>query len=634
MMRSSPTSLLPLSLLPVGAALLMAALVLAPVAAADEARRAEPVHGLAMHGDLDYGPDFEHFAYAEPNAPKGGSITFAAIGTFDSLNPFIVRGVSAAGIGTIYDTLTSHARDEPFSEYGLLALSIEMPEDRSWVAYTLRPEARWHDGRPVTVDDVIFTLETLKTRGHPFYRAYYANVVSAEKAGERRVVFNFDGRVNRELPLIVGQMPILPKHHYEAVEFDRTTLTPPLGSGPYRVRQVDPGRSIVYERVPDYWGRDIPVNRGRHNFDEVRYEYYRDADIALEAFKAGQFDIRIENTAKNWATGYTGPAIDAGMIKLEEFADESGDGMQGFVFNTRRWFFQDPKVRRALAFAFDFEWTNQNLFYGQYKRTHSYFSGSELAASELPGEAELALLEPFRDRLPEEVFTTVYAPPESDGSGNIRANLRTALQLLREAGWEVQGGRLVHQESGRPMEFEILLVSPAFERISLPFTRNLEQWLGIRANVRTVDTAQYQNRTDSFDFDMVVTVWGQSLSPGNEQRDFWGSEAAVTHGSRNLAGIEDEVVDHLIDRIITADSREGLVAATRALDRVLQWGHYVIPHWHSPTTRIAYWDKIAWPETLPRFGLDLFAWWVDGDKERRVAAWRSRAPGARAATQN
>ena len=590
----------------------------------------EPVHGLSMFGELKYGPDFEHFEYADPNALKGGTLVMSAIGSFDSLNPYILKGSPATGLGLIFETLTVGTLDEPFSEYGLLAESIEMPEDRSWVAFTLRPEARWHDGEPVTVEDVIWTLETLKTKGHPFYRAYYANILRAEKAGERRVKMIFDGSMNRELPLIAGQMPVLPKHYYETREFDKTTLEPPLGSGPYKIKKLEPGRSIVYERVRDYWGADLPVNRGRFNYDEVRYEYFRDANVALEAFKAGVYDIRLENTSKLWATAYTGPAFDAGLIIKEEIPHERPTGMQGFVFNTRRDIFKNRKVREALAYAFDFEWTNTNLFYSQYTRTKSYFSNSELAATDLPSQAELELLEPFRDQLPEEVFTKVYEPPATDGSGNIRRNLRTALRLLKEAGWEVKDGKLRNAE-GKPMEFEILLVSPAFERVVGPFVKNLKR-LGIDVSVRTVDTAQYQNRLDQFDFDMVVTTWGQSLSPGNEQRNFWSSEAADTPGSRNLAGIKDPVVDYLIDKIITAPSREALVAATRALDRVLLWGHYVIPHWHIRVTRIAYWNKFSRPEVIPKYGLDLFTWWIDPVKVAALERREAMPGGAKAAT--
>jgi microcin C transport system substrate-binding protein len=589
-----------------------------------------PAQGVAMHGDLKYGPDFDHFDYVNPNAPKGGTVTFASIGTFDTLNPFIIKGTTADGLGFLFETLTVQSEDEPFSEYGLLAESIEMPEDRSWVAFTLRPEARWQDGKPVTVEDVIFSFETLKEKGLPFYRAYYKNVIKAEPAGERRVKFTFEETTNRELPLILGQLPILPKHYYENVEFDKTTLQPPLGSGPYRIKSLEPGRRIVYERVKDYWGADLPVSRGFYNFDEIRYEYYRDANVALEAFKAGGYDIRVENTSKFWATAYTGPMFNAGWIKKEEIPHELGTGMQGFVFNTRRSLFQDPKVREALAYAFDFEWTNRTIMYGLYDRTESYFSNTELAAEGLPSEAELQLLEPFRDQLPEEVFTQVYQAPSTDGAGGIRQNLRTALGLLREAGWSVEGGKLVNAE-GQPFRFEILLNGPSFERHTLPFIKNLER-LGIEATVRTIDPAQYQNRLNEFDFDMVVGTFGQSLSPGNEQREYWGSEAADIPGSRNIIGIKDPVVDQLIDKIIEAPTRADLVTATRALDRVLLWGHYVIPHFHSRTFRVAYWNKFDRPETTPPYGLPLFSWWVDPVKVAEVEQRKAAEGGAKADT--
>jgi microcin C transport system substrate-binding protein len=612
--------------LPLGLALTLALVTPASIRAQEVA----PSHGVAMHGDLKYGPEFEHFDYVNPNAPKGGTVTFASIGSFDTLNPFIIKGTGADGLGFLFETLTTQSQDEPFSEYGLLAESIEMPEDRSWVAFTLRPQARWHDGKPVTVDDVIFSFNTLKEKGLPFYRAYYKNVTKVEAAGERRVKFTFEQTTNRELPLILGQLPILPKHYYDNVEFDKTTLQPPLGSGPYRIKSLEPGRRIVYERVKDYWGADLPVNRGSWNFDEIRYEYYRDANVALEAFKAGAYDIRVENTSKFWATAYTGPMFDAGWIVKEEIPHELGTGMQGFAFNLRRPMFQDPKVRRALAYAFDFEWTNRTIMYGQYDRTESYFSNTELAAAGLPSAAELELLEPFRDQLPEEVFTEVYEAPSTDGEGGIRQNLRAALRLLGEAGWSVEGGKLVNGE-GQPFRFEILLNGPSFERHTLPFIKNLER-LGIQATVRAVDPAQYQNRLDEFDFDLVVASFGQSLSPGNEQREYWSSEAADIPGSRNVIGIKDPVVDHLIDRIIEAPTREDLVTATRALDRVLLWGHYVIPHWHSRTFRVAYWDKFDRPRTNPPYGLPLFSWWVDPVKVADVEQRKAAEGGAKAET--
>ncbi len=590
--------------------LLSALLLLIAPAPALAAADGEPSHGIAMHGELKYGPDFTNFEYANPDAPKGGSVVFSAIGTFDSLNPYILKGVPAAGLGLVFQSLTANSLDEPFSEYGEIAERITVPEDRSWVIFDINPRARWQDGRPITPEDVIFSLEILKTKGHPFYRAYYKDVVKVEKLGPRRVKFTFAPGTNRELPLIVGQMPVLPKHYWEGRDFAKVTLEPPLGSGPYRIKEVDPGRTIVYERVKDWWAADLPVNKGRYNFDEVRYEYYRDANVALEAFKAGRYDIRLENVSKFWATAYEGPALEAGWIQKVEIPIERPAGMQAFVFNTRRSIFKDRRVRQALAYAFDFEWTNKALFYGAYARTDSYFENSELEAVGLPGPKELELLEPFRDQLPPEVFTTDYEPPKTDGSGNIRRNLRTALKILREAGWEVRDGRLTNVESGEVMRFEILLVSPSFERVVAPFVKNLAR-LGIEATYRTIDAAQYQNRLNEFDFDMIVTVWGQSLSPGNEQRNFWSCEAARTPGSRNYAGICDPVVDALVEKLIQAPTREDLVAAARALDRVLLWGHYVIPHWYIPYARVAYWDKFGRPAINPKHGLDLFTWWID-----------------------
>lgn len=578
-------------------------------------------HGASMYGDLKYGPGFKHFEYVNPKAPKGGDVRLAAIGTFDSLNPFILRGVSAAGLGQVFESLMAGSADEPFSQYGLLAERIEMAADRSWVAFTLRPEARFHDGSAITADDVVWTFETLRTRGHPFFRSYYAQVVRTERVGPRRVRFAFAAGDNRELPLIVGQMPVLSRAYWSGRDFERTTLEPPLGSGPYRVETFEPGRSITYRRVKDHWGARLPVYAGRANFDSIRFDYYRDTTVALEAFKAGQYDFRQENVARNWAMAYTGPAIDQALIKREEIANEVPTGMQAYVFNLRRPIFQDRRVRWALGHAFDFEWTNRALFHDAYVRTTSYFSNSELASRGLPGPEELKILAPFRGKVPDEVFTRQYRPPATDGSGNIRDSLVEALRLLGEAGWTVKGGQLVNAR-GEPFQFEILGNDPTFERIALPFAKNLQR-LGITARVRTVDTAQYQNRLDNFDFDMTLVLWGQSLSPGNEQRDLWHSATADLPGSRNLAGIKDEVVDRLVELVIAAPDRPGLVARTRALDRVLLAGHYVIPHWHIRAWRVAYWDKFSRPAVAPQYALGfLDTWWVDTQKEAELARRR------------
>ena len=577
------------------------------------AQEVTPRHAIAMHGEPKYGPDFKYFDYVNPNAPKGGEVKLAAIGTFDNLNPYILKGVAAAGLGGLFETLLTNAEDEAFTEYGQLAESIEMPEDRSWVAFTLRKEARWHDGKPVTPEDVIFSLEILKTKGQPFFRFYFADVKKAEKTGPRTVKFTFSGGENRELPLIVGQLPVLPRHFWEGRQFEKTILEPPLGSGPYRIKAFEPGRSITYERVKDYWGAQLPVNKGRYNFDIIRYDYYRDTTVALEAFKGGEYHFRQENVSKDWATAYNSPAVREKLIKKEEIRHQRPTGMQGFVFNIRMPLFRDPRVRRALAYAFDFEWTNKNLFFGQYTRTKSYFSNSELASTGLPGPDELEFLEPLRGQIPDEVFTKAYEPPAADGSGNIRGNLRKALRLLKEAGWVIKEGKLVDAGTGAPFAFEILLNQPTWERIALPFRRNLKR-LGIDARVRTVDTAQYQRRTEDFDFDMIVDVFGQSLSPGNEQRDLWGSEAADRPGSRNTIGIRSDAIDTPIDLVIAAPDRESLTARTRALDRVLLWGHYVIPHWHIQSFRVAYWDKFGRPAVTPKYGLGFDTWWIDSGK--------------------
>ena len=569
-------------------------------------------HGLAMHGDLRYPPDFAHFDYANPDAPSDGRFRFGVIeASFDSFHPFVIKGNPAAGIGQIYDTLMVTAADEPFSEYGLLAESIQTPADRSWVLFQLRPEARWHDGKPVTPDDVIWTFETLREKGQPFYRFYYGDVERVEKRGERGVYFHFEAGSNRELPLILGQLPVLPKHWWEGRDFEAATLERPLGSGPYRVGEFEAGRFIEYQRVPDYWGRDLPVKRGHHDFDQLRYEYFRDATVALEAFKGGHYDFRLENSAKDWATGYETPDVKAGRIVKKEVPFGMPAGMQAFAMNLRRPLFQDRRVREALGLAFDFEWSNQALFYGQYTRTRSYFENSELAARGLPGPEELALLEPFREQLPEEVFTKEYQPPATDGSGNNRANLRRAAELLKEAGWTVANGKL--QRDGKPFAFEILLSSPQFERVALPFKNNLAK-IGIDASVRTVDTSQYRRRMDSYDFDMTVVVFPQSESPGNEQREFWSSEAAEREGSRNVIGIQSPVVDALVDRIVAAPDRESLIHASRALDRVLQWGHYVVPNWYLAKQRIAYWNRFGMPDVVPKAGVQLDTWWWDAEK--------------------
>jgi len=578
-------------------------------------------HGLAMHGDLKYPPGFRNFDYVNPAAPKGGDVRLATIGGYDSFNGFIIKGQSAVALGLIYDSLMEGSLDEPFSSYCLLCETVEVPEDRSWVAFTLRPQARWHDGKPITVDDVIWTFNMLREKGNPFYRYYYGSVAKVEKTGDRSVKFTFVPGENRELPLIIGQLVVLPHHYWLDKDFEATTLVPPLGSGAYRIANYEAGRSITYERVPDYWGAGLAVNVGTSNFDKVRYDYYRDATVSIEAFKSGAADYRDENSSRHWATSYDVPAVKDGRLKKEQIPHKRSAGMQGFAFNLRRDIFADSLVRQALAYGFDFEWSNKTLFYGQYTRTRGFFQNSELAATDLPQGREREILAEFADRLPPEVFTKVYTPPATDGSGNNREQLRYALTLLQQAGWDIDKDtrKLTHTETGKVMEFEVLLVSPLFERVVLPFKKNLVR-LGIDVKVRTVDSSQYQERLTNFDFDMVVFSWGQSMSPGNEQRNFWGSEAADRQGSRNFTGIKDPVIDELIEMVIAAPTREELVQRTRALDRVLQWNHIVIPHWHTPYDRVLYWDKFSRPPVVPDRGASLFTWWVDPVKERALEA--------------
>jgi microcin C transport system substrate-binding protein len=583
------------------------------------AARGAATHGVSLFGDLKYGPDFEHFDYVNPDAPKDGTMRRSAIGTFDTLNPFVIKGIPASGVGEVFDTLAVRSEDEPSSIYGLVAENIELAPDKLSVLYTLRKEARFHDGSPMTPDDVVWTFEILRAKGQPHYRSYYGDVTKVEKEGERGVRFYFKSAENRELPQILGEMPVLSKAYWAGRDFEKTTLDPPLGSGPYKIESLDPGRSITYRRVADYWAANLPVNKGRYNVDVIRYDYYRDTTIALEAFKAGQYDVRSEISSKNWATGYDSPALRAGLIKKEEIPNELPSGMQGFGYNLRRPLFQDPRVREALAYAFDFEWSNKELFYGAYTRTRSYFDNSELAATGVPQGEELKILEKFRGRIPDAVFTTEYDPPKYDGSGNIRDGLRAALKLLKEAGWTFKGEKLVNDETGQPFEFEILLVQPEFERIVLPFKKNLER-MGINARVRTIDPAQYQKRMETFDYDMTVVGFGESLSPGNEQREFWGSQAADEQGSGNLLGIKNTIIDELIEELIRAPDRPILVAHTRALDRVLQYGYYVIPNYHLSAFRVAYWDKFRRPAVSPKYAVGLDTWWIDPGAEQSVEA--------------
>jgi len=570
---------------------------------------AAPSHGIAMHGDLKYPADFTHFDYTNPNAPKGGAVKEWALGTFDSFNNFIIKGTPADGLGLIYDTLTSQSADEPFSEYGLLAQTIDVADDNSSVTFVLNEAARFSDGNPVTAADVVFTFETLTTQGSPIYRIYYGDVDKVVVVDKLTVRFDFRNNKNAELPLILGQLPVLPEHYWKGRDFSAPNLDKPVGSGPYTLDSFEAGRSVTYKRNPDYWGKNIPANKGRYNFDTITYDYYRDTTVSLEAFKAGEYDFRQETSSKNWATNYVGPMFDDGKIVKAEIPHSRPTGMQAFVFNTRRSMFSDPNVRKALSYAFDFEWTNKNLFYSAYARTNSYFSNSEMAASQHITSEEKAILEPFEDQVPPEVFTDVFKAPVYDGSGNNRRELRTALHLLKSAGWELKSGKLLNKETGEPFTFEILLVQKEFERIVAPMIKNLKQ-MGIEANIRIIDVSQYINRLRDFDFDMVVSSFGQSSSPGNEQREFWGSYNANVTGSRNIIGIQNPVIDALIDKVIQAPNREQLVYRARALDRVLQWNYYVIPQFHSTSYRVAYKPIFGMPKTRPLYDIGFDTWWI------------------------
>jgi microcin C transport system substrate-binding protein len=614
--------------------------------AAPAADEREWRHALSLFGEVKYPRDFRHFDYVNPAAPKGGVVRQTAIGTYDNFNMAIagVKGSIAFGLELIYDTLMSSSMDEVSTEYGLVAEAVAHPQDFSWVSFRLRSEAKWHDGQAITPEDVIFSFEAFKKHS-PQLSAYYRHVVKAEKTGDREITFTFDVKGNRELPQIVGQLTILPKHWWEGTDqqgrkrdVGATMLEPPLGAGAYRIKDFVPGRSTVYERVKDYWGKDINVNVGRDNFDELRYEYFRDSTVALEAFKADQIDWRNENSAKNWATAYDFPAVREKRVVLDEFPIRNMGVMQAFVFNTRREKFSDPRVRRALNYAFDFEEMNKALFFGQYHRINSFFEGSELAwhwrpdensgsapqakpaaASGLPEGQELEILEAVRAQVPPEVFTQRYTNPPG-GSDNVRNNRREALRLFKEAGWDVKESKLVNAKTGEQMSIEILLTEPTFERVALFFKAPLER-LGILVSVRTVDDSQYENRLRNWDFEMVVGSWPESLSPGNEQRAYWGSQMADIPGSRNLAGIKNPAVDALVDRIIFAKDRAELVSATRALDRVLLWNHYVIPQWTYGKVRTARWDRFGRPEKLPVYGMSAFPtiWWWDEARAAKLS---------------
>jgi len=583
-------------------------------------------HATALTGEPKYPPGFKHFDYVNPDAPKGGRVRMASQGGFDTFNPILPRGNPAVGLGYVFESLMKPSLDELniSAEYGLLAEAMKYPADYSSVTYRLRPEARWHDGQPVSAEDVVWSFEKT-VELNPQQRFYYNHVTKAEVTGEREVTFTFDQAGNRELPHILGQLTILPKHWWEGTDAQGRrrdiasgTLEPPLGSGPYRIKTFQAGRTVTYERVPDHWAKDLNVNIGYYNFDEMRFDEYRDTTVLLEAFKADEYDFRFENSAKNWATGYDFPARHEGRVILETFPDQASGQMQAFVMNLRLPKFQDPRVRRALNLAWDFEALKDTIFFGQYKRIDSYFAGTELASSGSPSPVELGILETVRGKVPDAVFTEPYTNPVGGTPQAQRDNLREAVRLLEEAGYKRQGNRIIDPSTGQPFTIELLDNDPVLERYVLPWQQALER-IGVTLNLRIIDTAQYVERLRNFDFEMTVLVWGQSLSPGNEQRDFWGSEAADRPGSRNYAGIKDPAVDALIDRVIFAKDREELIAATKALDRVLLHNDFVIPQFYTDVTRTARWDRFGRPENIPPYTTGFpDIWWWDAQKAAKT----------------
>ena len=585
----------------------------------------EATHGLSLFGDLKYGPEFAHFDYAEPNAPKGGVLHLATVDTFSTLNPFTLKGVSAAGAGLPFESLLEGSADEADSAYGLIAAGVALAPDRRSVRFLLRPEARWHDGTPITARDVAFSFEILTTEGHPAFANQLAGVDRVETAGEHDVTFHLADPDNRKLPLIVGGLSIVSGDYYREHAFGETTMEPPLGSGPYRVAKVDPGRSVTYGRVADYWGAQLPNNAGRFNFDTIVYDYYRDRTVLVEALKAGEYDLHEEFTSKVWATQYDIAAVEEGWLIKDVLKDNTPSGVQAFFFNTRLPQFQNRRVREAFAYAFDFEWLNKNQFYGIYDRMASYFENSELAARGLPSEAELALLEPHRGAVPDEVFTTEFVPPSTDGSGNNRSNLRAARALLKEAGWVTRDGALVNESTGEPMTVEFLYFEPTFERIYAIFARSLER-LGVGVTLRLVDGAQYEERLKTHDFEITTIRFVFSLSPGAELNSYFASSTVDQIGSFNIPGIKDPVVDALVAEVAAATDRDSLIAAARALDRVLLWGHYMVPQWYKGAHHLVYWNKFDRPALKPRYARGIIdTWWVDGEKDGALRAYRDGA---------
>ena len=573
----------------------------------------EKVHGIAMHGIPKYASDFENLDYVNPNAPKGGSVKFGSYGSFDNLNRVAFKGSKAAGLGYVNDTLMRRVWDEAFSLYGLIAEKVELPEDRSSITFYLNSNATFHDGSPITRDDVLFSLETFQTKGTPNQKKTYGKVIKTELIGNDGIKMIFENNEDKELPLIIaGFLPIIPKKFYENLDVTKTFLDIPLGSGPYQIDSLDPGRQIKYKRVENYWAKDLPVNKGLYNFDTIIYDYYKDSNVLVEAFKVGEYDFRREYNVRRWLSEYDFKAVQNGKVILTEMNNDRPVGMNGLVMNTRRDIFNNRNVRLALSYAYDHEWINKTIYQNAYVRTDSYFDNSPLASSGLPSKNELELLNVWKDEIPAEVFTETFTPPLTDGSGNDRKNLLEAKEILEKEGWNVENGKLF--KDGQEFKFEFLIVSPSDEKIALAYQSNLKK-LGITMDVRTVDSSQYQERLLSYDFDMIKRYWGVSLSPGNEQQFYWGSEVGKKDGSRNYPGIDSPVVDALIEKLINASNRQELTTAIHALDRVLLWGHYVVPLYHSNKDRIAYWDFFEYPDEIPLYGIVIESWWINKDKQ-------------------
>jgi microcin C transport system substrate-binding protein len=572
-------------------------------------------HALSVHGQPKYRAGFSHFDYVNPNAPEGGTLRLASIGTYDNFNRYAQRGLAADGSTSFYDTLMTGSEDEVEVYYGLIAEKVECPEDYTWITFYINPKARFQDGNPITAADVVFSYNKFFNEGVPQFKQYYQDVAKVEALDARRVKFSLK-EGSRELLVSLGQLSILPKQFWESRNFGEPLTEIPIGSGAYTVKDYKIGQYVVYERLKNYWGMDLPVNKGQLNFDFIRYDYYRDETVALEAFKAGQYDLHEENVAKSWATQYTGPAFDEGYIVKEDIPHEIPQGMQAMVFNIQRPIFKDRLVRMALNYALDFEWMNSKLFYGQYTRTRSYFQNTKYEAKGLPGKEELKILEPLRGKIPEEVFTQEYRPPVTDGSGNIRSQIQTALELLKKAGWEVRDQKLTNVETGEPMQFELLLYSPSMERVAIPVQKNLER-MGITMNIRVVDTTQFTNRLRSRDFDMISGGYGAQFYPSRDLKIIWRSD--YIDYTYNTAGVQDPAVDALIDGIeANQNNEEALLAWGRALDRVLTWNYYVIPEWHISKFRVAYWNKFSRPAVRPKYSLGTGSWWIDPAKEENL----------------